>query len=78
MSKIGTRGAARAAPIALPLPSAYVLRVVVTATVDEALATSPVTVSGSVDPDGVPACTEPLLTDGTHPQLPFQFVTLMV
>ena len=53
-------------------------RVVVTATVAEALAARPVTVSGSVEPEPVPAVTVPDPTVGVHVQLLSQFVTFTV
>ena len=47
-------------------PFEYPVRDVVTVTVDDVPALNPVTVSGNVEPDGVPAVTEPVLTEGVQ------------
>lgn len=59
-------------------PFEYPVRDVVTVTVADAPADSPVTVSGNVDPDAEPALTEPEPTDGVHVYAASWFVTLTV
>lgn len=56
----------RACPDTVAEPEEYAARVVCTVTVADAPAARPVTVSGSVDPDGVPATTDPDPTVGVH------------
>jgi hypothetical protein len=50
----------------------------VTVTVDDCPAASPVTVNGSVDPEAVPATTEPAEANGVHVHESSQFVTFTV
>lgn len=59
-------GELNACPLTVPVPLLWPLRVVLTVAVAAAPVLRPVTVKGSVEPEGVPAEIDPALVDGVQ------------